>query len=153
MPSGSNAWIPPVAFYFRVEFQWDDNSRASASFSEVDGLCQEFLFDERKTDSDSTPGYPKGIKVPDITLKRSLEPMDDAITRWVTDAFNVFSNGWIAPCTLIVSLLDEEGNAKAAWECQRAVPLKWKLDALNATDNRLAVETLTLRYTRLTRTK
>lgn len=154
MDSGSSdAWIPPVAFHFRVEFQWDDNSRASASFSEVDGLCQELLFEERKMDSDNTPGYPKGVKIQDITLKRSLEPIDEVISKWVQDAFNVFYSGWIAPCTLIVSLLDESGNATAAWEFQRVIPFRWKLGTLSASESKLAVESLTLRFSRLTRTK
>ena len=55
----------------------------------------------------------------------------------------------IDPCTLIISLLDEQKNPVASWECQRAVPHKWKLDDLNAESSGLAIESITLKHTKL----
>lgn len=155
MASGNqNPWNPPVAFHFRVVFQWEDNDRASASFAEVDGLSQELaLTSADGWGKDGFPGLPTDVKVSDITLNRSLEPLDERITKWVTQSFNVLNSGWIDPCRLIISLLDEEGKATAAWLCMRAIPVKWKLGALNASESKLAVESITIRSTSLKRTK
>ncbi len=151
MTPDSQTWTPPVSFRFSVEFQWADNSRSSASFAEVDGLGQEIVLPESA--SGGLPGFPAAVKVPDITLKRSLEPLSEPISRWLDRSFHFLDNGWIEPCKLVICLLDETGGAAAAWVCMQAVPLKWRLHPLNASESRLAIETLTLRYTRLIRSK
>ena len=152
-PGNKNPWIPPVTFHFRVEFQWEGNDRASASFSEVDGLGQELVLGGEAKRMDSFPGLPTDLKVSDITLSRSLEPLNERITQWFVQGFNVFDEGWIAPCLLIISLLDEKGEATAVWECLRAIPFRWKLSPLNASESKLAVESLTIRCTTLKRSK
>lgn len=153
MTPDSNTWKPPVLFRFSVEFQWADNSRSSASFAEVDGLSQQIVFSGKAERADSMPGFPTDVQVPDITLKRSLEPLDEKIGRWIGDSFDFLNTGWIEPCKLIVCLLDEQGKAAAAWVCLQAIPLKWRLDRLDASKSAIAIETLTLRYTQLIRSK
>lgn len=150
MAPDSNTWKPPVLFHFSVEFQWADNSRSSASFAEVEGLSQEIVF---SNSTDGMPELPMDVKVANITLKRSLEPLNEKISQWVSQCFNFLNTGWITPCKLIVSLLDEGGEAIAAWTCIHAVPFKWNLNPLNASESRIAIESLTLRYTELIRNK
>ncbi len=153
MAPDSMTWTPPVSFCFSVEFQWTDNSRSSASFAEVEGLGQEIVLSDSASRAEMLPGFPTEVKVPNITLKRSLEPLSEPISRWLDRSFHFLDCGWIEPCKLVVCLLDKEGGATAAWVCMQAVPLKWTLYPLNASDSKLAIETLTLRYTRLIRSK
>jgi len=153
MTPDSKRWTPPVSFHFSVEFQWADNSRSSASFAEVEGLGQEIVLSGNVARAEALPGFPTEVKMPDITLKRSLEPLSEKISQWLNRSFNFLDNGWIEPCKLVVCLLDKEGGATAAWVCMQAVPLKWTLHPLNASESRLAIESLTLRYTRLIRSK
>jgi len=149
----SKTWTPPVLFHFSVEFQWADNSRSSASFAEVEGLGQEIVLSGKTDGTDSLPGFPTDVRVPDLTLKRSLEPLDEKISQWIDRSFNFLNTGWIEPCKMIVCLLDEDCRATAAWVCMHAIPLKWALRALDASESKIAIETLTLRYTRLIRSK
>ncbi len=153
MASDSMTWTPPVSFCFSVEFQWADNSRSSASFAEVEGLGQEIVLLGSASRTEALPGFPAEVKVSNITLKRSLEPLSEKISQWLDRSFHFLDNGWIEPCKLVVCLLDKEGGATAAWVCMQAVPLKWTLYPLNASESKLAIETLTLRYTRLIRSK
>ena len=95
MAPDSNTWKPPVLFHFSVEFQWM-LARASASFAEVDGLGQELVLESNAARSGEAPGYPKGVKVGDIVLKRALEPLSDLITIWVQCCFNFTEIGWIS---------------------------------------------------------
>lgn len=150
MAPDSNTWKPPVLFHFSVEFQWM-LARASASFAEVDGLGQELVLEGNAARSGEAPGYPKGVKVGDIVLKRALEPFSDLITIWVQCCFNFTEIGWIEPCNVAISLLDEEGIIVARWHCLRAIPIKWSAAGLDASKSEIATETLTLRYTKLIR--
>lgn len=152
MAPDSNTWKPPVLFQFSVEFQWG-NDKASASFAEVDGLGQELVFSGKEKRVDNFPGFPVDVRTFDITLKRSLEPLDERISQWITQSFNFLNTGWIEPCKLVICLLNEEASPMAAWVCMHAIPLSWKLAALNAEESKVAIETLTVRYTRLIRNK
>lgn len=146
----SNTWAPPVQFHFRVDFQWKGD-KASASFAEVDGLGQDIILDSRVVKSDRTPGYPQKVKPEDIVLKRAIEPLNEKITSWVKDCFNFLDTGWMEPCTVIISLLDEKKKVTARWVGVRAIPVKWKVSGLNASKSEIVVETITLRHTKLIR--
>lgn len=150
MSSGNNTWNPPVLFHFRVDFQWK-TGKASASFAEVDGLGQELVLDGQTAKNSSTPGYPKDVKPEDIVLKRAIEPLNEIITAWLKDCFNFQDTGWIETCTVIISLLDENNKITARWVCVRAIPTKWKVNGLNASKSEIAVESITLKHTKLIR--
>lgn len=148
MAPDSTAWKPPVLFHFSVEFQWKDD-KASASFAEVEGLGQELVLEKGKDETE----LPVGVKTSDITLKRALEPLDEKITVWVKNTFRFLYGAKIKPCTLLVTLLDEQGKPTAKWTCDWAFPVKWSVNPLNASESRIAVESITLRYKSLRRSK
>lgn len=150
MASGDNTWNPPVLFHFSVEFQWSETKdKASASFAEVDGLSQEFVFEKKNGNME----LPSEVKVTDITLKRAIEPVNEKITVWVKNTFRFLYGAKIKPCTLLISLLDEKNKIVARWVCDRAFPVKWTVGPLNASESKIAVETITLRYKSLRRSK
>ncbi len=148
MASDSNTWAPPVLFHFSVEFQWDGD-RASASFSEVDGLGQELEL--ARPEKGNEKELPKDVKVTDLTLKRAVEPVNEKITVWVKNTFRFLYGAKIKPCTLLICLLDGQGKPAAKWICERAFPVKWTVSPLNASESRIAIETITLRYETLRR--
>lgn len=150
MASGENTWNPPVLFHFSVEFQWSETKdKASASFAEVDGLSQELVFGKKSGNME----LPSEVKVTDITLKRAIEPVNEKITVWVKNTFRFLYGAKIKPCTLLISLLDENNKIMARWVCDRAFPIKWTVGPLNASESKIAVETITLRYKSLRRSK
>lgn len=150
MVPNSTTWKPPVLFHFQVEFQWDGN-KASTSFAEVEGLGQELVFGSGET----LPGIglPTKIRVNNIVLKRALEPLNEKITVWIKNTFRFRYTGRIEPRTMTVALLDEDNEITASWICERAVPVKWSVAPLKASESKIAIETITLRYEEIRRSK
>lgn len=149
MASDSNTWEPPVLFHFRVDFQWEGGDKASASFAEVDGLSQELVLAK----GEDYIELPKDVKCQDIILKRALEPINEKITTWVKNTFRFKYGAKIKPCTVSVSLLDEQDKIAARWICEWTFPIKWAIDPMIASESKIAVETITLRYKSLKRSK
>lgn len=148
MVPDNDSWKPPVLFRFSVEFQWGKD-KASASFAEVDGLGQELVFGK----GEGGTALAVEIKVPDLVLKRALEPLDEKITVWIKNTFGFRSGTKIKPCNLYVSLLDGQNRAMARWECEWAFPTQWMVGPLNASESRIAVESIRLKYKSLKRSR
>nr|DAY60470.1 MAG TPA: tail tube protein [Caudoviricetes sp.] len=148
MPPDSKTWKPPVLFHFSVEFQWGKD-KASASFAEVDGLGQELVLETGSNKVDLA----SDVKVSDVILKRAIEPINEKITVWVRNTFLFKYGAKIKPCTLHISLLDEQDKIAARWTCEWAFPIKWTVNQLNASESKIAVETITLRCKSLRRNR
>lgn len=54
-----------------------------------------------------------------------------------------------APSNVMVTLLDETGIPLAAWMFFKAYPVRWATADLNASDERVLIDTLELAYTRM----
>lgn len=137
-----------MLFHFSVEFQWGKD-KASASFAEVDGLGQELVLETGSNKVDLA----SDVKVSDVILKRAIEPVNEKITVWVKNTFMFKYGAKIKPCTLHISLLDERDKIAARWTCEWAFPVKWTMDQLNASESKIAVETITLRCKSLRRNR
>ena len=145
MAPDSKTWKPPVAFHFQVEFQWEGN-KASASFAEVDGLGQELVFENGKDQAGIR--LPEDVRVNDLVLRRALEAINEKITAWVKNTFR-FKYG----AKMTVTLLDEKNKIAASWICTRVIPVKWSMAPLNASESKIAIETITLKYEEIRRSK
>lgn len=154
MSKKDNSWIPPVEFYFQVEFHLG-NQRIAASFQEISGLEQEMtLVDSKMVGNDGVKfKAPKEITHANITMKRALEPLSEDLSSWINRCFNYITDGYITPCNLVISLMDSESNSIACWACSHAYPIKWNLGILDAQKSGLAIETMTITYNRLERKK
>ena len=154
MPGGDDKnWTPPVNFYFRVEFQWgSSNDKTVASFLEVSGLDEEVAVEAVKSNIEGGMRPTGRIKHGNIVLKRPLKYLNEDIRKWVKECFSfTLGDNRIRPCLVIISLLNPEGKPCAGWECSRAFPVKWSLDPMNSSESKLAIESLTLCYSRLSR--
>ena len=150
MAPDSKTWKPPVAFHFQVEFQWEGN-KASASFAEVDGLGQELVFENGKDQAGIR--LPEDVRVNDLVLRRALEAINEKITAWVKNTFRFKHGAKIKPCNMTVTLLDEKNKIAASWICTRVIPVKWSMAPLNASESKIAIETITLKYEEIRRSK
>ena len=150
MAPDSKTWKPPVAFHFQVEFQWEGN-KASASFAEVDGLGQELVFENVKDQAGIR--LPEDVRVNDLVLRRALEAINEKITAWVKNTFRFKYGAKIKPCNMTVTLLDEKNKIAASWICTRVIPVKWSMAPLNASESKIAIETITLKYEEIRRSK
>ncbi len=155
MPQNKESWVPPVEFYFQVQFHFGTR-HFGASFMEVGGIEQEITVQEsgHAGGNGANVKLLKEIRNGNITLKRSLEPVSEEITAWVKRCFSyTMTDGRITPCTLVVFLMDAERHALACWAFSHAYPVKWSLGSLNAKESGLAIETLTLTYNLMERKK
>ena len=150
MAPDSKTWKPPVAFHFQVEFQWEGN-KASASFAEVDGLGQELVFENGKDQAGIR--LPEDVRVNDLVLRRALEAINEKITAWVKNTFRFKYGAKIKLCNMTVTLLDEKNKIAASWICTRVIPVKWSMAPLNASESKIAIETITLKYEEIRRSK
>jgi phage tail-like protein len=54
-----------------------------------------------------------------------------------------------SPSNVMVTLLGEDAAPRAAWLFLKAFPVRWSTSDLNASEERLVIETLELAYTRM----
>ena len=139
-------WFPPVAFYFRVVFQWGSHE-IPASFMEVSGLEEEIVTQQiQPLGDDGGQVLVTGeVKHQNIVLKRPLEALNMDIAKWVKECFSFMTGkNKIRPCLLIISLLDSDDKPYASWACSQTFPVKWSLSPFDAKESKLSIETLTL---------
>jgi phage tail-like protein len=146
------AFYPPSAFYFKVEI--DGEQSIDTSFSEVSGIKSEMEMDTPYREGGEN-GFvyqlPKGIKHGNLVLKRGVGPKDSPLVKWCIAVFEGGLGEPITPCQVGVKLLDEEGQPLRHWTFEDAFPVKWEIDGFKSTKNEVAIETIELSYTTLTR--
>lgn len=152
MAENGNSWLPPLEFYFSVEFQWGSR-HVKASFMEVSGLSVTLEADPVSQQSNDATwiNLPRQVKPDNIVLKRPLEPLSEEITQWVKKCLSYAVSGWINPCLLTISLLNVKHEIVAAWTCAMAYPVKYEVSSFNAGESKLVMETLTLKCSRTER--
>jgi len=151
---------PPTAFYFSVKFMGMDD--IDSGFQEVSGLKSTFGLEERKEGGENSfvHQFPTTPKFENLVLKRCLIP-NSKLDKWCTDAFSKFrfdprdiqiallgvpDGGVTASLNAINPLGTQRSKILASWNVVHAFPLSWELTGLNSTSNKLAIETLTLKY-------
>ncbi len=139
--SNNITWTPVVAFYFRVSFL--GGVQCNVSFSEINGLDIEMVFDEQ--------GYPTKTKHPDLVLTRAMNATPDDLSKWIKQCTDF--DGFIKTCNITICLVDEKGAVVAVWHCTNAYPKKMSVSPFKADDSKLVIETLTLVYDHLERKK
>lgn len=146
----NNSYIS--AFHFAVAFVGLENSEnengdnsIDMSFSEVSGLNTELQTEEVSEGGNNKFSYrlPKPAKYNNLVLKRALSTAPSAIVKWANEAIYEFS---FHPCTVVVTLLNEEHIPVKAWSFNNAYPVKLNVSNLDANKNELVIETMELAY-------
>ncbi len=138
-------YYPPVGFHFKVEFQGIPGLKSQdAFFQEVTGLSRELEVETIKSGGENRFSYklPTRGQYPNLVLKRGLF-LDSGILGWVNDAI---VNLDISPATVLVTLLNEKHQPLQTYQCVNAWPQKWSVDAFNAQESKIVVETMELVY-------
>ena len=151
--------VPPTAFYFEVVFIGNGNTKMDSSFQEVSGLkvTIETTVENKGGDNIYVHNLPKSINYQDLVLKRCLMKGPN-LEKWCRDAIEDFK---FHPLNISLRLLSSKsktiGNSKivtplAEWSIEQAYPISWELGSLGSIKNELAIETLTFKYRRFTKT-
>jgi len=143
----------PVAFHFTVSFSGSGPAVSDAAFQKISGL-ESGIEVESVTEGGENRfvhQLPKPAKRPNLKLERGLTSDSSGLVKWCKSTIETDFSKPITPMDLLVSLLDEEGDAVASWSVGRAYPVKWSVAGFDAMKNELAIETIELAYTTLQR--
>ncbi len=135
---------PLPKFYFRVSV-----ADQEVSFQEVSGLdieAQVIEYRHGNSPEFSTIKMPGIKKSSNITLKKGVFKGDNTFWDW----FNAIKMNTIERKTVVISLLDEEGNPTMTWTLNNAWPTKVTGTDLKSDGNEVAVETLEVAHEGIT---
>ena len=145
-------YYPPAGFHFKVEFIGVSgmDSDTEQRFQEVSGLSFEIETEDVKEGGENrfTYKFPKRVKYPNLVLKRGLL-QGTAVLNWFKSAMSTFFTVVIydfKPADLLITLMNESGEAVAIWSVVQAYPVKWNTSDFKSTENSVVVETIELVY-------
>ncbi len=136
-------YYPPWGFYFKVVFNISSDKN-DVRFQSVSGLSVEYDYESYKEGGENRFEHklPVRTKYADLVLKRGML-VDSSVIKWFLDAFN---NRIFKPATITVNLMNEKSEPLKSWNVVDAIPKKWLVSDLNATENGIVVETMELAY-------
>jgi phage tail-like protein len=140
-----NVW-PLPKFYFTVDLGSQDST---TSFQEVSGLdieAQPIEYRHGDSPEFSTIKMPGLKKSGNVTLKKGVFVDDNNFWTW----FEAIKMNTIARETVVIKLLDEEGNPTMTWTLANAWPTKITGTDLKSDSNEVAVETIELAHEGIT---
>ncbi len=138
-----NVW-PLPKFYFQVKI-----ADQEVSFQEVSGLdieAQVIEYRHGNSPEFSTIKMPGIKKSSNVTLKKGVFKGDNTFWDW----FNAIKLNTIERKTVVINLLDEEGNPTMSWTLNNAWPTKVTGTDLKSDGNEVAVETLEVAHEGIT---
>jgi len=137
---------PLPAFHFTVALGTEVEG---AGFAEVSGLDAETQVIEYR--HGNSPGYfpikmPGLPRVGNVTLKRGIFVNDNIFWDW----YDEIKMNTITRRTIVVSLLDENGEPVRTWTLNNAWPTKITGPVLNSQANEVAIESVEIAYEEMT---
>lgn len=159
----------PLGYRFVVYFEFDpqnskptsrDELKASAErvgnnlknaknsydlmFQSVSGLSVDIETEEYGEGGENRFKHtlPVRTKFPNLVLTRGLAPSSTA-TSWIRDAVENFK---FKPANLTIILQNDLLVPLHVWSVYHAIPVKWSVDAFNAEESKIVIETLELKY-------
>jgi phage tail-like protein len=143
-----NDWQLPVAFYFSVSIDGE-----SLPFKEVSGLDTEMELESVSEGGENSflLQLPKQLKHGNLVLKGAKLPLGSKFISWVKNTLENSFDTAIDPKLAVVCLLNEKTEPLCTWSCDKAFPVKWSVDALDADKNSVLIETVELAYSTVKR--
>ncbi|KXH79150.1 phage tail protein [Chryseobacterium kwangjuense] len=141
MPSND----PMVGFHFSVVFELMPQFSIDTKFQNVSGL-KATIETESYTEGGQNRfkhNLPLRSGYQDLVLKRGLTSEMSGLSMWCSQAIENFI---FHPANLVVSLLNENGIPVKVWYVSHAIPLSYEFSEFNAEENKIVVETITLKY-------
>lgn len=136
-------YYPPLGFYYRVEFGFSKNKN-DVRFQTVSGLSVEYDMEEYAEGGENrfVNKLPVRTKYNDLVLKRGML-MDSEVTSWFIKALR---DREFEPADLTIILMNEKGEPLRTWKVAHAIPKKWDISDLNASESSVIIETLEMSY-------
>ena len=141
-----------TAFQFTVALHGAPDG-ADSSFSAIDGLKIERQAEELREGGENrlTHRLPAGIAAHRLSFKRWITPSPSAFRTWALAQLASDFSHPIKTLDFDIRQLDAHGRIAGQWCVERAWPVSMHVDALNAQNNALALETFEIACGRLTR--
>ena len=159
--------LPPVGYYFMVNFFQDANHSAGAGIAALQGLASassrtvDMRFQkvsgfrvnmspftvEEGGQNLFTHRLPNRFQYENLVLERGMthnSKLNAQFQETIT-SFRFTRNH------VLVTLLDENDDPVTGWLFYNAYPVSWATSELNADENKIVIETLELAYTRFQR--
>lgn len=144
----ASKWELPVAFYFQVTI-----GNQEYAFKEVSGLTTEMETEKIREGGVNNFEHelPKQMKHGNLILKRALSPVNQLDVKWIQQVLEGDFQLLISTKSILVKLLNNEGNTIYTWSCERAYPVKWEIEPLDSEKNSILIETIEFAYLQLKR--
>ncbi|XOV67696.1 MAG: phage tail protein [Fluviicola sp.] len=125
-------------------FKTDPRNSYDLMFQSVSGLSVDIETEEYAEGGENRFKHtlPVRTKYPNLVLKRGLAP-SSAATKWIKDAVEKFQ---FKPANLTIILQNDLLVPLHVWSINHAIPVKWSVDAFNAEESKIVIETLELKY-------
>jgi phage tail-like protein len=135
---------PFVGFHFLVVFEIFPQVPNDFRFQEVTGLNVDVNLDTYNEGGENrfVHRIPGRTSYSDLVLKRGMT-LVSGITAWCIDAVQNFN---YQPTNMLISLLNEDHLPVSSWYITNAIPIKYDISGLNAEQNQIVIESMTLRY-------
>lgn len=136
---------PIVGFHFGVVFELFPQTTVDTRFQSVAGL-KATIETEPYTEGGQNRfkhNLPLRTGYQDLVLKRGLTSEISGLSFWCNQAIENFV---FSPANLIISLLNENGLPVKVWYVSHAIPLSYEFSDFNAEENKIVIETITLKY-------
>ena len=135
---------PFTGFHFLVVFEIFPQVPNDFRFQEVTGLTADVNLDTYNEGGENrfVHRLPGRTRYSDLVLKRGMT-LVSGITAWCVDAIENFN---FQPTNMLISLLNSDHLPVSSWYIANAIPIKYEISGLNAEQNQIVIESLTLRY-------
>lgn len=136
---------PIPSFYFSVIFELLPQFSVDTKFQSVNGL-KVTMETEPYTEGGQNKfkhNLPLRSGYQDLVLKRGLTSDMSGLSMWCNQALEDFV---FYPANLVISLLNEKGNPLKVWYVSHAIPLSYEFSDFDAEQNKIVIETITLKY-------
>ncbi len=137
---------PMPKFRFEVDL---GTELKGVAFQEVSGMdVENQVIEYRKSNSPlfSTEKMPGIVKYGNVTMKRGIFVNDNNFWKWHQE----ISMNTIKRRTVLIKLLDENGDVTMQWQLDNAWPTKITSTDLKADGNEVAVDSIEIAYEKLT---
>ena len=149
----SDTYYPPGGFYFTVSVLGTGTALAvasgvDASFQEVSGIEAKFNTEDVTEGGENrfVHRLPKPASYPNLVLKRGIVSVTSFLVEWVGQTVGSGLSLPIVPQNILVTLLGQGGTPLIAWGFVNAWPIRSQVAPLNASDNKVLIETMELSY-------
>ena len=135
---------PFTGFHFLVVFEIFPQAPNDARFQEVTGLNVDVGLDTYNEGGENrfVHRLPGRNRYSDLVLKRGMM-LVSGLSAWCVDSIENFN---YQPTNILISLLNEDHLPVSSWYVTNAIPIKYEISGLNAEQNQIVIESITLRY-------